>query len=152
MDSGTSTKVRKVISNKEFKKILRENETFLLHLTAHIENLPRQLIPINLIENRKELAGIDVDPFEIWLTYVDLNYFEIEMKNAVDIMLDFGYDTNYIIKTDYVDEIPITHFHPAMLIVHQGKVFYNSQSDCYCIESITEGLLRLNPNLVIITD
>lgn len=152
MDSRTTTKIRQVISSKDLKKIIRENETFLLHLIDDIENLQTTFISINSIKKRKESTGIDADPFEIWLKFVNLNYYEIEMKDAVDIMLDFGYDNRNIFRTDFVRGIPRISFIPTMMIIHRGEIFHNTQNNCYCIESIIEGLLKLNPDLVLVPD
>ncbi len=152
MDSRTTTKIRKVIEPKEFKKILLENETFILHLTAHVEKNPSYIVPLSFIPKRKKLLKAGVDPFELWLGYVDINYFEMEMKDAVDIMLEFGYGTNYIITTIIQGGEQVTYFYPAMLLIHKGRVFYNTQSDCYCIESMTENILKLDRNLIILPD
>lgn len=152
MGSRTSTKIRKVITPSEFKKVLCEHETFLFHLLQENQISegygPSFFISIDQIEERKRLSGRTIDEFEIWLQYIDVPYFEMHMKDAVEIMLDFGYPTSYI----YNYQHPFPNFERAMLIVHKGKVHYNTQYDCYCTEKVNEKLFELNQDFLIMPD
>ncbi len=152
MGSGTSTKIRKVITPSEFKKVLSEHETFLFHLVQENQISegygPSFFISIDQIEDRKRLSERTIDEFEIWLQYIDVPYFEMHMKDAVEIMLDFGYPTNYI----YNYQHPTPNFERAMLIIHQGKVHYNTQYDCYCTDTVNEQLFKLNQDFLIMPD
>jgi hypothetical protein len=152
MDSRTSTQIRKIITPKEFKKVLYEHPTFLFHLVQENQIYdgygPSFFISLDHIQIRKEYNGVNVDEFELWLKYINVPYFEMHMKDAVEIMLDFGYPTNYI----YNYQHPTPKFERAMLIIHNGKVFYNSQYECYCPERINENLFELNHDFLITPD
>lgn len=149
MDSRTPTKIRKEIDPKELRKLLQENETFLLNLTSNFDQ-PTWFQPLSKIEARKKWLG--ADPFEIWLENINMDYYEMPMSQAVEFMLEFGYTTEWIIDTGPVGETSISIFRNAMLIIDKGKVFYNSTSDCYCSESVLENIIRLNPDFVSIPD
>lgn len=153
MDSRTSSKIRKVITPIEFKKVLCENETFLLHLVQENQISegygPSFFISIDQIEDRKRLSDRTIDEFEVWLKYIDVPYFEMHMKDAVEIMLDFGYPTSYIYN--YMHPIK-PNFERAMLIIHKGKVHYNTQTECYCPETVNEQLFNINQDFLIMPD
>lgn len=152
MDSRTTTKIRKVITPNEFKKVLYGYETFLFHLVQENQISegygPSFFISIDQIEDRKILTERSVDEFEVWLKYINVPYFEMHMKDAVNIMIDFGYPTNYI----YNYQHPTPNFERAMLIIHNGKVHYNTQYNCYCPETINEELFKLNQDFLIMPD
>lgn len=153
MDSRTTSKIRKIITPNEFRKVLSENETFLFHLVQENQISegygPSFFISIDQIEEKKREFDRDFDEFEIWLQYIDVPYFEMHMKDAVEIMLDFGYPTSYIYNYAH----PTTPmFERAMLIIHKGKVFYNTQTLCYCPDTIQENLVKINPDFLIMPD
>ena len=86
---------------------------------------------------------------EIWLESIDLDLFEMPMSDAVEIMLEFGYPTEYIIQTESHEGQNVSIYRNAMLIIHEGKVFYNTTNDCYCPESIVENIMKLDPELIL---
>lgn len=149
MDSRTTSKIRKVIEPQEFKKILRENETFLLHLVSDIPS-PTFFQRLSLLEELKEING--VHPFDIWLNSINLDLYEMKMSDAVDIMLEFGYTTEWIVYHHVDDQKNVIIFREAMMIINKGQLFYNSQHDCYCPNVVLENIIRLDPNLVTIPD
>lgn len=146
MASGTPTKIREVLNPKDFRKKCIEHETFILHLL--VEN---QLYH----KNPSELQSIFVDdqeyqriyntPFKmkIWMDFITIPYYEILMKDAVDIMVDLGYSSQWIFNAKDKE------FYRAFIIIHQGRVYFNSQNICYCIEAPTEALVKLNPNFFV---
>ena len=153
MGSGTNTQIRRKIHQSEFNKLIVEHETFLLHfLTENQWNREiATFISFFDIEKRKESRGWDVDHFEVLMDHLDVPYFELLTKDAVDLMVNLGYPTNWIINESYGDKTKV-EYHHLMMIIHQGKVFYNTQFDCYCHDTILENLVKLNPDLVIDPD
>jgi hypothetical protein len=143
MVSGSTTQIRAVLNPKDFGKKCIEHETFILHLLLEdsLKKGPAELHSYftDLDEFDKWYRAIFTMP--IWLDHIDLPYYELLMKDAVDIMVDFGYPTNWIYNQEKND------FHRAMLIIHQGKVYFNTQFNCYCSESVNEAIAQLNPNL-----
>ena len=151
MGSGTNTQIRRKIHQSEFNKLIVEHETFLLHfLTENQWNREiATFISFFDIEKRKESRGWDVDHFEVLMDHLDVPYFELLTKDAVDLMVNLGYPTNWIIND--ADKTKV-RYHRLMMIIHQGKVFYNTQFDCYCQDTLLENLVKLNPDLVINPD
>lgn len=143
MVSGSTTQIREILDPKDFRKKCLEHETFLLHLLVEdsVKKFPAELHSYftDLEEYDKMNHAIFIMP--IWLDYIDLPYYELLMKDAVDIMIDLGYTTEWIYHHEKND------FWKAMLIIHQGKVYFNTQNSCYCIESLNEAITQLNPNL-----
>ena len=130
-----------------------EHETFLLHFLT--ENQWKREIATFIsffdIEKRKESRDWDVDHFEVLMDHLDVPYFELLTKDAVDLMVNLGYPTNWIINDTYGDKTKV-EYHHLMMIIHKGNVFYNTQFDCYCHDTILENLVKLNPDLVIDPD
>jgi hypothetical protein len=153
MASGTNTQIRRKIHQSEFNELIVEHETFLLHfLTENQWNREiATFISFFDIEKRKESRGWDVDHFEVLMDHLDVPYFELLTKDAVDLMVNLGYPTNWIINDTYGDKTKV-EYHHLMMIIHKGKVFYNTQFDCYCQDTILENLVKLNPDLVIDSD
>jgi len=156
MASRTHTQIRKKIHQSDFNKLIVEHETFLLHFLT--ENQYNQeiahLISFFDIEKRKEDRGWDpedVDHFEVLMNHLDLPYFELLTKDAVDLLVNLGYPTNWIINDQYPDKTKV-QYHRMMMIIHQGKVVYNTQFDCYCMDTLVEAIYKLNPNFVIEPD
>lgn len=149
MVSGTPTKIRKVIEPQEFKRILREKESFLLHLTSNVGS-PTFFQSLSKLKKLIKIHG--AHPFDVWLQSIDLDFYEMKMSDAVDIMIEFGYTTEWIIHNHVDNGKNVTIFREAVLIINKGQLFYNSQHDCYCPDVVLENVLRLNPDLVIIPD
>lgn len=145
MVSGTTTQIREILSPKDFRKKCVEHETFILHLLVEdqFNKKPTELQSYFL--DPKEYEDVFHAPFKmkIWLDMIQLPYYELFMKNAVDIMVDLGYNTQWIFNQKEND------FWMAFLIIHQGKVYFNSQNICYCIEAATESIIKLNPDFFV---
>lgn len=151
MDSGTTTQIRKKIDRYQFKKVLTQHKTFLLHLfndDFHEFSLADSLVSLDLMEKRKEEWDIDIDPMETFLSSIEAPYFEIPMSSAVELMLEFGYSNNRIFK---FENGKVT-FLRALFVFHEGKLFSSTQDNCYCYDTIVENLLKINPDLVKVPD
>jgi hypothetical protein len=161
MGSGTNTQIRRKIHQSEFNKLIVEHETFLLHFLVEdqVDHIPTTFISFFDIQKRKEMNDAESDSFEVLMGYLNLPYFELLTKDAVDLMVDLGYSTNWIITEnpggvviENTEGKPNIGYRPLMMIIHKGKVFYNTLFDCYCHETILENLVKLNPNLVFNPD
>lgn len=151
MDSGTTSQIRKRISFFEFKNLLSQHETFLLHLYNDDYDgmgMWNSVASMSLIEKRKDISNFETDPMNLFLSYMNLPYFEIPMEEGVEIMVDFGYPSNRIMHT-VINKFTYAR---AVLIIHQGKVYFNTQDRCYCFETIIENLLEINENFVTVPD
>jgi hypothetical protein len=142
MVSGSTTQIREVLNPKDFQKKCLEHETFLLHLLVE-DSLKK--FPVELHSYFTDLEEYDkvyraVFTMPIWLNHINLPYYELLMKDAADIMIDLGYTTEWIYHHEKQD------FWRAMLIIHKGKVYFNTQYNCYCSESVNDAIAQLNPN------
>lgn len=153
MGSGTNTQIRRKIHQSEFNKLIVEHETFLLHFLTEnqVDEKISTFISFFDIEKRKKTRGWDTDHFEVLMDHIEVPYFELLTKDAVDLMVNLGYPTNWIIKNNSEDKSKVEYW-ALMMIIHKGKVFYNTQFDCYCHDTILENLVKLNPDLVINPD
>lgn len=143
MVSGTTTPIRAKLDPKDFHKKCVEHETFLLHLLDE-NQIEKGLTVFQSIfvteEDWDHYARGAPHQLKIWLDYVDLPYYEMQMKEAVEIMLEFGYTTEWIYfkkKSEYWR---------AILIIHKGKVNFNTQNSCYCFDTLNEAVIKLDPN------
>jgi hypothetical protein len=146
----TPSQIRKKISVSEFKDICIKHETFLFHLYVNYpEDEPYLETTFQSLEKslkRKRFRESLVDPMESFLKSVNLPYFEIPMEEGYPIMLDYGYSNDFIF-----DRI-IKKFRYAMILIHKGKIFHNTQFDCYCVDSVIDAIGKLDINLLKLDD
>ena len=75
MVSRSESPIRKKIDPKEFNSILVKEETFLLHCT--INELQLAFIPLDKIQERRELLGTEIEPMESYLSMVNVSFYEM---------------------------------------------------------------------------
>jgi hypothetical protein len=147
MVSGTTSQIRSTLDAKDFSQKCLDHETFILHLLQedqiHKGPFALQSIFIDPAEHEKLFHGAGYIMVS-WINKVNLPYYEMLMKDAVDIMVDFGYPSNWIYDVENKD------FYKALLIIHKGKVIFNTQTTCYCFEAINEAIAQFNPDLFIL--
>lgn len=111
-----------------------KDECFLLH--CYIDFPGTVLKSLDNIDIHKELSLRDVDEMEIFLEMINVPYYEIEVKDAIDLLLEIGiHQTTFWHKND---------FNPCMLTIYKGNVVHNTRSTCYCIDSVTESLISID--------
>ena len=88
MVSRSESPIRKKIDPKEFNSILVKEETFLLHCTINELNLA--FIPLDKIQERRELLGTEIEPMEAYLSMVNVSFYEIPAEKSIDLILDLG--------------------------------------------------------------
>ena len=100
MASGSESPIRKKITPKEYYSIIMKDECFLLH--CYIDFPGTVLKSLDNIDIHKELSLRDVDEMEIFLEMINVPYYEIEVKDAIDLLLEIGiHQTTFWHKNDF---------------------------------------------------
>jgi hypothetical protein len=136
MVSGSESPIRRKISPKEFYGLTMKDECFLLHCTIDVDLPIAQFIPLEKIPIRKKLSGLEVEEMETWLEMINVPYYEIEVKNSIDLLLELG-----ITQSTFWWK---GKFNPCMLTIYKGKVVHNTRNTCYCFDSVTESLVSID--------
>lgn len=134
MVSGSESPIRRKISPKEYYNLIIKDECFLLHCT--IDNPHMGLKSLDNIDHVKKILDLDVERMEVWLDMINVPYYEIEVKDAIDLLLEIG-----IHQTTFWHE---NNFNPCMLTIYKGNVVHNTRNTCYCFDSITESLVSID--------
>ena len=142
MVSRSESPIRKKIDPKEFNSILVKEETFLLHCT--VNEIYLAFVPLEKIQERRELFGTEIEPMEAYLSMVNVSFYEIPAEKSIDLILDLG----VLPETIWYGG----NFHPCILTIHKGKVTHNTRYTCYCPDEVTKSLLSINPNYISIED
>ncbi len=111
-----------------------KDECFLLHCT--IDNPALALKSLENIDRLKEFLDLDSERMEVWLDMINVPYYEIEVKDAIDLLLEIG-----IHQTTFWHQ---NNFNPCMLTIYKGNVVHNTRNTCYCFDSITESLVSID--------
>jgi hypothetical protein len=134
MVSRSESPIRRKITPNEYYSIIMKDECFLLHCT--IDDPARVLKSLENIDHVKKLSGLDVEVMEVWLDMINVPYYEIEVKDAIDLLLEIGiHQTTFWYKND---------FNPCVLTIHKGKIVHNTRNTCYCFETVTESLISID--------
>ena len=142
MVSRSESPIRKKIDPKEFNSISVKEETFLPHCS--INEMHLAFIPLDKIQERRELMGAEIEPMESYLSMVNVSFYEIPAEKSIDLLLDLG----VLPETIWYDG----KFHPCILTIHKGKVTHNTSYTCYCPDEVTKSLLFINPDYINIED
>ena len=134
MVSGSESPIRRKISPKEYYNLIIKDECFLLHCT--IDNPHMGLKSLDNIDHVKKILDLDVERMEVWLEMINVPYYEIEVKDAIDLLLEIGiHQTTFWHKNN---------FNPCMLTIYKGNVVHNTRNTCYCFDSVTESLVSID--------
>jgi hypothetical protein len=88
------------------------------------------------IDHVKKISGLDVEVMEVWLDMINVPYYEMEVKDAIDLLLEIGiHQTTFWWKNK---------FNPCLLTIHKGKIVHNTRDTCYCFETVTESLVSID--------
>jgi hypothetical protein len=111
-----------------------KDECFLLHCT--IDNPGLVLKSLENVDHVKKLLDLDVERMEVWLDMINVPYYEREVKDAIDLLLDIGIQqTTFWYQND---------FNPCMLTIYKGRIVHNTRNTCYCFDTITESLVSID--------
>ncbi len=86
------------------------------------------------------------------LSMTDVPYYESYVKDSMDFLINLGLNAKdlYILRNPWPNLAPDKKFYyvPAVIGFKRKRMVYNTQRVCYCVEGITEIILRLNPELI----
>jgi hypothetical protein len=145
--------IRERVSVNDFKKIAKENEYFLWHFLMEEQHQTISGLwsffedKINPYSKEPEIHQV-----RTLLSMTDVPYYESYVKDSMDFLINLGLNGKdlYILRNPWPHLPPDRRFHYVPLVVgfKRTGMVYNTHRVCYCIEGITEIIMRLNPELL----
>lgn len=130
--------IREKIKVEDFERISKENEFFLWNFVVHNKhNL--EIRPIFESNSNDEFPNALISILEI----VDIPYFETEVKDAYDFLINLD---NGFIKNVFVNN----GFEPHLISFNRRRMVGNTlKPKCYCIEGVLDLIGELNPQFLL---
>jgi len=145
--------IRERVTVNDFERIAKENEYFLWHFLMEEQHNSINGIwsffdeKINQYTNEPEHHML-----RTLLSMTDVPYYESYVKDSMDFLINLGLNAKdlYILRNPWPNLAPDKKFYyvPAVIGFKRKRMVYNTQRVCYCVEGITEIILRLNPELI----
>jgi hypothetical protein len=148
-----------VVKVEDFKRIAQENEYFLWHFLMEDQNESPYAMwsifdnkYINLFD-KKYINSIDdiiPNPLNMLLSEINVPYFESYTKDSMDFLINLGIDSKILFQhpKNLVYHPRKMSYHPIIIGFKRTSEIWNTHKSCYCVEGITETLLRMNPELL----
>lgn len=146
--------IRERVTVNDFERIAKENEYFLWHFLMEEQH--------NSINGIWSFFDEKINPYtnesehhmlRTLLSMTDVPYYESYVKDSMDFLINLGLNAKdlYILRNPWPNLAPDKKFYyvPAVIGFKRKRMVYNTQRVCYCVEGITEIILRLNPELII---
>jgi len=146
--------IREKVTVNDFQKITRENEYFLWHFL--MEEQQDSLLDLWSIFETKDKHHIGYHPLnhfnklDILLSEVNVPYFESYVKDSMDFLINLGFSSKVLYQPPN-DGRPIPKrwfYQPVVIAFKRTRMITSTHKTCYCVEGITELILKLNPNLL----
>lgn len=145
--------IRERVKCEDFKRIAKENEYFLWHFL--MEDQYDTSHALWSIFDEKLNPGTqlpEVNQLDVLLSMTDVPYFESYVKDSVDFLINLGFNaTNlYKLRNPWPGQPPERRWYYVPLVVgfKRTGVVWSTHRVCYCIDGVTEIILKLNPNLL----
>ena len=145
--------IRERVTVNDFERIAKENEYFLWHYLMEEQH--------NSINGIWSFFDEKINPYtnepehhmlRTLLSMTDVPYYESYVKDSMDFLINLGLNAKdlYILRNPWPNLAPDKKFYyvPAVIGFKRKRMVYNTQRVCYCVEGITEIILRLNPELI----
>jgi hypothetical protein len=145
--------IRERVTVNDFERIAKENEYFLWHFLMEEQH--------NSINGIWSFFDEKINPYtnepehhmlRTLLSMTDVPYYESYVKDSMDFLINLGLNAKdlYILRNPWPNLAPDKKFYyvPAVIGFKRKRMVYNTQRVCYCVEGITEIILRLNPELI----
>jgi hypothetical protein len=146
--------IRERATVNDFKKIAKENEYFLWHfLMEDQHNTDTGLWSFFEERINRHTNEPDVHMVRTLLSMTDIPYYESYVKDSIDFLINLGLDGReiYKLRNPYEGILPPNrklYYVPLVVGFKRTGMVYSTQRVCYCIEGITEIIMRLNPELI----
>jgi len=145
--------IRERITVNDFKKIAKENEYFLWHFL--MENQTDTHIGLWSFFDEKinsHTKEPEIHQLKTLLSMTDVPYYESYVKDSMDFLINLGLNGKdlYILRNAWHGLPPKKNFHYVPLVIgfKKTRMVYNTHQVCYCVEGITEIIMKLNPELL----
>ena len=145
--------VREQVKCEDFKRIAKENEYFLWHFLMEDQHNTHYALwsifdkKINPFSSQEEL-----NPIDSLLSMTDIPYYESNVKDSIDFLIDLGFNGKdlYKLRNPNPGFPPERRWYYVPLVVgfKRNSVVYSTHRVCYCIEGITDIILKLNPKFL----
>ncbi len=145
--------IRERAKVEDFKKIAKENEYFLWHFLMENQN--------NTIQGIWSFFDERINPYTnepdhhilmTLLSMTDIPYYESYVKDSIDFLINLGLNGKdlYILRNPWPNRPPDRRFHYVPIVVgfKRTGMVHSTHRVCYCVEGITEIILKLNPELI----
>jgi hypothetical protein len=143
--------VREKVKVENFKKIANENEYFLWHFLMEEQNDSSYAL-WSIFDDRYENLINDFmpNPLNILLSEINVPYFESYTKDSMDFLINLGIDAKILFnRSKHIVKRPERmHYQPIIIGFKKTAQMWNTHKSCYCIEGITEIVLKMNPQLL----
>jgi hypothetical protein len=145
--------IRERATVNDFKKIAKENEYFLWHFL--MENQHDTVYGIWSFFDEKINPNTNESEHHMvrtLLSMTDVPYYESYVKDSMDFLINLGLNGKdlYILRNPWPHLPPEKRWNYVPLVVgfKRTRMVYNTHRVCYCVEGMTEIILRLNPELL----
>jgi hypothetical protein len=145
--------IRERVTVNDFKKIAKENEYFLWHFLMEEQHQTISGLwsffedKINPYSKEPEIHQV-----RTLLSMTDVPYYESYVKDSMDFLINLGLNAKdlYVLRNPWPQKPPDKRYYyvPAVVGFKRTNMVHNTQRVCYCIEGITEIIMRLNPELI----
>lgn len=145
--------IREKVTVDDFKKIAKENEYFLWHFLMKKQHETTMGLWSFFDEKINPYTQEPViHQLNTLLSITDVPYYESYVKDSMDFLINLGLNAKnlYILRNPWPELPPNKNFHyvPVVIGFKRTGMVYNTLQTCYCVEGITEIILKLNPNLL----
>ena len=146
--------IREKVTVNDFQRITKENEYFLWHFL--MEDQHDSALALWSIFETKDKHHFGYDPskqlnqLDVLLSEVNIPYFESHVKDSIDFLANLGLSVKSLYRpTNDGRPIPKRWFYqPIVIAFKRTRMITNTHRTCYCIDGITEIILKLDPNLL----
>jgi hypothetical protein len=141
--------IREKVKFEDFNRIAKEHEYFLWHFLME-EQYDSQLGLWSIFDTKKDFDGSQIiNPIDVLLSEINVPYFESYTKDSIDFLINLGLDGKYLYRhiENYFISPRRMSYHPVIIGFKKKSHVWDTHKTCYCIEGITEIILRMNPDL-----
>lgn len=145
--------IRERVTVDDFKKIAKENEYFLWHFL-----MKEQTETINALWSffderiNPHTKKTEIHMVKTLLSVTDVPYYESYVEDSMDFLINLGLNAKnlYMLRNPWPGLPPNKNFHyvPVVIGFNRRRMVYNTHKVCYCVDGITEIILKLNPKLL----
>jgi hypothetical protein len=144
--------IRERATINDFKKIAKENEYFLWHFLMEDQNDTIHGMWSIFDEKIHSVTKEPItNPLDILLPMTEIPYYESYVKDSMDFLINLGFDATelYKLRNPWPGWPPERKWYYVPLVVgfKRTGVVYSTHRVCYCVEGVTEIIMRLNPEL-----